>query len=75
MNINDKIAEVAYSIYEQNGKVDGWDFDNWLAAEKIVMSQDVLAKDGSDKTALRNQGRNTGEKMKTKRVKANVRDV
>lgn len=50
MNIYDQISEMAYLIYEKNGKVQGRDLDNWLEAERIVLAQndtqqeDAIAK-------------------------------
>ena len=38
MKKNDEVCRIAYELYEKSGKVDGRDFENWLEAEKIVMS-------------------------------------
>jgi hypothetical protein len=34
-----EIAKIAYDLYLQRGMIDGYDFDDWLQAEKIVMAQ------------------------------------
>ena len=34
------IARVAYELYEQRGREDGHDFDDWLKAEQIVRQRD-----------------------------------
>ena len=33
------IARVAYSLYEQRGREDGRDVEDWLEAERIVRSR------------------------------------
>ena len=35
------IARVAYSLYEQRGREDGRDVEDWLEAERIVRSRAV----------------------------------
>ena len=32
----DEIARVAYELYEQRGRMDGYDMEDWLRAEEIV---------------------------------------
>jgi len=39
VNLHDKIAQMAYELYEKSGKVEGRDLGNWLEAERIVMAQ------------------------------------
>lgn len=34
--MHDLIAHVARELYEEGGRIDGRDLDNWLEAEKIV---------------------------------------
>ena len=36
--MNDKIARIAYAIYEKGGRMNGYDIDNWLEAERIVLA-------------------------------------
>jgi hypothetical protein len=36
-NLHDEIAKVAYTIFENSGRLYGYDLENWLEAEKIVM--------------------------------------
>jgi hypothetical protein len=31
-----RIAEVAYELYEQRGRIDGHDVEDWLKAEEII---------------------------------------
>ena len=34
----EEVARVAYSLYEQRGREDGHDLEDWLEAERIVRS-------------------------------------
>jgi hypothetical protein len=36
MNLNDEIAEVAYQLFERDGRQHGKDQEHWLEAERIV---------------------------------------
>ncbi|MCI0468458.1 MAG: DUF2934 domain-containing protein [Nitrospirae bacterium] len=33
-----KIAQLAYELYEKSGRIEGRDMENWLKAERIVMT-------------------------------------
>ena len=35
----DEVARVAYALYEQRGRTDGRDLDDWLSAERMVKPQ------------------------------------
>ena len=37
--IRHRIAETAYELYEQRGREDGFDVDDWLEAKAIVTDQ------------------------------------
>lgn len=39
MTLREEIAKVAYEIYEARGCLHGHDLDDWLEAERIVLSQ------------------------------------
>jgi hypothetical protein len=39
MNLHDEIASLAYELYEKSKGIEGCDLDNWLEAERIVMSR------------------------------------
>ncbi len=39
MNIQDKIAKVAYELWEKSGRILGREVENWLEAERIVMAR------------------------------------
>ena len=38
--VRDRIAKKAYELYEQRGRQDGQDIDDWLQAEEIVMRKE-----------------------------------
>lgn len=38
MNLHDEIAVIAYELFESRGRVHGYDLDDWLSAEKIVLT-------------------------------------
>jgi hypothetical protein len=46
------IAIKAYDLYVKRGMTDGHDFDDWLQAEKIVMSQHAISKKDKTGTSL-----------------------
>lgn len=48
MNLHDKIAKVAYVLYEKNGKIEGKDIDYWLEAEILV--KDALNQESPEST-------------------------
>jgi hypothetical protein len=39
MNLHDEIAEVAYELFEARGCIHGFDFEDWLNAEEIVLGR------------------------------------
>jgi hypothetical protein len=39
MDLHKKISEVAYELYEKRRKAKGYDLDDWLEAQAIVMAQ------------------------------------
>lgn len=52
MNLHDEIARIAYTLYENSGRISGRDFDNWLDAERIALirnaSQDIEEPEGEE---------------------------
>ena len=38
-NIHNEIAKVAHELFENSGRIYGYELENWLAAEKIVMER------------------------------------
>jgi hypothetical protein len=73
MSIYDRIAEVAYLIYEKNGKVDGRDFENWLEAERIVLGQEHTKEGGiSDIPANKKKVTKRGGTRKSARAEMRI---
>ena len=42
-NLNEEITRVAYKLFEKSGRQKGNDLGNWLAAEKIVLFQQMIS--------------------------------
>jgi hypothetical protein len=38
-DFNEEIAKVAYHLYEKRGRVQGYELEDWLEAEKTVMER------------------------------------
>ena len=38
-SLQEEIERVAYNLYEQRGRIDGYDWKDWLEAERIVKQQ------------------------------------
>jgi hypothetical protein len=53
-NVNDrqKIEQRAYQIFEERGKTNGSDFDDWLRAEREIMNQEKSNKASSKKKSF-----------------------
>jgi hypothetical protein len=51
-HINVRVAALAYTMYEQRGRQDGHDVEDWIQAEKKILeeiaSQDTRSKARSD---------------------------
>ncbi len=39
VNFQEEIVKVARDLFERSGRVEGRDLDNWLEAERIVMTR------------------------------------
>lgn len=52
MNLQEEIAKVARELYEKSGRIEGRDRENWLDAERIVLSrhagQDLEEPEGEE---------------------------
>lgn len=62
MNLHDDIAAVAYELYEAKGCIPGWDLDDWLDAERIVLArhagqeiEEPEEEDGPEETAQKEE--------------------
>jgi hypothetical protein len=38
-NLYDEVAKVAYELHEKRGRVHGYDLEDWLEAERIVLER------------------------------------
>ncbi len=57
MDLFDEIAKVAYELYEQSGRIEGRELDNWLMAERIVMARLATEKKKSVSKTTAKTGR------------------
>lgn len=48
-SLHDEIAMVAYTLFENSGRLHGYDLENWLEAEKMVMAEHADALAGKAK--------------------------
>jgi hypothetical protein len=52
MNLHEEIAKVARELYEKSGRIEGRDRENWIDAERIVLSrhagQDMEEPEGEE---------------------------
>ena len=39
MKLYEEIKKIAYELWEQSGRIDGRDIENWLEAERIVLAR------------------------------------
>lgn len=46
MHLHEEIRKVAYELYEKSGRIGGREFENWLAAERIVMARHAQEEKG-----------------------------
>jgi hypothetical protein len=53
MDLYEKIAKVAYDIYVKSGYIEGRDLNNWLEAERIVMTRITKEKKSEKKTGAK----------------------
>ena len=59
--IYDEIAKVAHGLYEKSGRAHGRDVQNWLEAERIVLSR---YEKGTKKDKLISSSKATTKKRK-----------
>jgi hypothetical protein len=61
VNFREEIVKVARDLFEKRGRVEGHDLDNWLEAERIVMTK-------------HRQGRNLKAEIPAKKMTSPNRD-
>jgi hypothetical protein len=67
--LQEEIAKVAYGLFERRGRIPGYEVQDWLDAERIVMSrrQTAEVREESPKTARKKTaGAPKGEKAAVK---------
>lgn len=47
--LHEEIKMAAYELYEQRGMTHGYDLNDWLQAEKIVMGKNIIANAPNEK--------------------------
>jgi hypothetical protein len=50
-HLYEEIAKVAYELHEKRGRVHGYDLDDWLEAERIVLERYAKERENKDKEA------------------------
>ncbi len=70
MDLHEKIAKLAYQLYEKSGRIEGQDLYNWLEAERIMKSLQTAATKKKSKTAELSQKSATRKKITKKAGKS-----
>ena len=68
-NIHDEVAKVAYDLFENSGRMYGYEVENWLAAEKIVMERYSKEIEQKTHTIGSIKGKKASGKTKPKTLK------
>jgi hypothetical protein len=53
--LHEEIRMAAYELYEQRGMAHGYDLNDWLQAEKIVMGKNIIADASKEKKTKNNK--------------------
>lgn len=66
----DEICKVAYDLYEKRGRIYGYELQDWLEAEKIVMERHVseIEKEAKAIKKTKKTPKKTTEKTKKKEI-------
>lgn len=68
-NVYDEIREIAYNLFENRGRVHGYDLEDWVEAERIVMKKHAKETE-EDTTIVRSgKGKKASGKPEPKTVK------
>lgn len=60
-DLNSEIAKVAYELHEKRGQKHGYDLQDWLEAEKIVLTR---YEKGSQKVSVKRSSKASTKKKK-----------
>jgi len=69
MDLYEKIARIAYELYEKNGYIQGCDLDHWLEAEKIVMVRIAEEEKKKEEKNIKSEKKPATKTKKTVRKK------
>jgi len=69
MDLYEKIARIAYELYEKNGYIQGCDLDHWLEAEKIVMVRLAEEEKKKEEKKIKSEKKPATKPKKTVRKK------
>lgn len=72
MNLHDEIAKVAYELYLRRGCVHGHDLDDWLEAERIVLSRHAGQEIEEPEVEVAEEGEVISETMPTTEAEETV---
>ena len=64
------IAQIAYDLYEKRGKTHGYNFDDWIEAEKIVMKRHVKEIENKAEKISATKRKKSTSKTKSKALKS-----
>jgi len=65
-NLYNEIAKVAYDLYEKRGKAQGYEVEDWIKAERIVMKRHAQEIEDEAKAIKSTKKTKTVEKTKSK---------
>lgn len=67
MKLHDEVAKIAYEIYEESGRLEGRELDNWLEAERIVMARHTEQEkpEGKSSSAIKKKKSSTKKASKS----------
>jgi hypothetical protein len=68
-NIYEESARVAHNLYEKRGRVHGYDLEDWLEAEKIVLERHAKEIEHEARVIKSTQKTKVKEKAKPKTPK------
>lgn len=60
--MREEIKKIAYELYEKRGRGDGYDLDDWLKAEEIVIERNNSISQGKSANDKKSQKRKKRDK-------------
>jgi hypothetical protein len=65
--LEEEIRKIAYELYEKSGRLPGRDLENWLEAEKIVLSKYGLLEQKGAPTPIPEKKEKTKRRRRRKK--------